>query len=512
MAKIQTIAAAFSHTVIPHLVVSCDSSHTVRFANAALCNLIGQSQEELLGTSIFIASARLLELLALTEPQLIQLFEQVRVTKTSAKRLVSCHDGSDRLMAADIKGCFCEIYPIMEGSEVIHLVIQVVVLKGALLSDTFEFKQQNHSTVAPRQSLEMIMDSLSNVLFTLDVESVGVYRFSFANRAFQVTTGLPVEKVIGKYVHEVIPEPSLTIVLGKYQEAIVRKQQVSWQEVSHYPAGQKTGEVSVIPMFDAAGNCFRLVGMVHDITEHKEAETKQMRLTEDLYQHNRDLEQFTYILSHNLRAPLANALGLVRHLPDVAAGTEKFNQYVSYLTTSIENLDKVLKDLNQILSIRDRQNLFDVEPVALTAVCSQVGEALKAELAQAGGQLKIDIDPSFKVQASRAYLYSICYNLISNAIKYRSKDRPLHINVTSDSTMEEEPAIHFTDNGSGIDLEKTGKDIFKLYKRFHSGTEGRGIGLFLVKTHLEAMEGHIKVQSKPNRGTTFSVFFKELVR
>lgn len=101
-------------------------------------------------------------------------------------------------------------------------------------------------------------------------------------------------------------------------------------------------------MLDAEGNCFLLVGMVHDITGHKEAEARQLRLSEDLYQSNRDLEQFTYILPHNLRAPLANALGLVRHLPNIPAGTDKFEQHFSYLTASIESLDKILKDLNLI--------------------------------------------------------------------------------------------------------------------------------------------------------------------
>src|SRR3712207_1246254 len=101
MARIQAIVAAFSHTAIPHLVVSCDSSHTILFANAALCDLTGQSQDELLGTRLFISSARLLELLGVTGSQLIQLLEQVRVTKTSAKRPTGRHAGSGGERAAD---------------------------------------------------------------------------------------------------------------------------------------------------------------------------------------------------------------------------------------------------------------------------------------------------------------------------------------------------------------------------------------------------------------------------
>ena len=507
MSDIQPIVAAFSHASTPSVVVSGDQLLTIRFANPAFCNLLGQSQEELLETGLLAPTAKLLGLLELKETALAQLTEQVIRSKAAVKRTMNPQASGTAAVGAG--GYNIEIYPILEANEISCLVIQVQQF-DAQAANASEAEWQSSPPVAPEQSLGMILDSLSDVLFTLDVKAEGVYRFSFANRAFQTTTGLPMEQVVGKYVHEVIPEPSLTLVLEKYREAIAKREQISWQEVSHYPAGQKTGEVSVIPMLDAEGSCFRLVGMVHDITDHKEAEAKQTRLTEDLYQHNRDLEQFTYILSHNLRAPLANALGLARHLPDIPPGTDKFKQYVSYLTSSIESLDIILKELTHILSIRDRQGVFEGEAVSFADVCMLAGEALKAELLQAGGTLKIDIDPGFRIKASHSYLYSICYNLLGNAIKYRSKDRPLAISVKAESKSDKGSAIYFSDNGSGIDLAKAGDDIFKPYKRFHNGIEGRGVGLFLVKTHLEAIGGYINVESEPNKGTTFRIYFKEL--
>jgi PAS domain S-box-containing protein len=120
--------------------------------------------------------------------------------------------------------------------------------------------------------LSVIFDSIADVTFVLNVEDDGRYRFIFANRAFGKTTGLPLEKVTGSYVEEIIPEPSLSLVRAKYREAVVTLARVVWQETLDYPTGQVTGEVSVTPVCDAAGRCRQLVGIVHDLTKEKQIE------------------------------------------------------------------------------------------------------------------------------------------------------------------------------------------------------------------------------------------------
>ena len=509
MLNIKDINAAFVHSSTPHLLLTAQAPYFITACNAASLNWYHGKAEELLPQSILADYLNFEELTGISQTQLIRLFEHVISSKTTVK----VQEGSDPLpgdiLPVNPKGCAIEIYPIVDDQQVVYLVLRIEPLNDSLKREPNGSDQTPLTLPESHQSFSLILDSLSNVIFVLEVETAGVYKFSFVNQAFQVTTGLPVDRVIGSYVHQVIPEPSLSLVLEKYQEAIDSKKQVSWQEVSDYPAGQKTGEVLVEPVFDAQGNCLRLVGIVIDITQHKEAEAKQLRLTQDLYQHNRDLQQFTYIVSHNLRAPLANALGLVRHLPEVPPGTDIFQQYVSNLLVSVEKLDTILKDVNQILSIRDRQNLMPTEPIVLADVCRQVAKDLEAELTACGGTLHITVDQDFTLQASRAYLYSIFQNLMTNAIKYRSVNRPLQIDVSSCRT-EGEKVLQFSDNGSGINLAKYENNLFKLYKRFHPNIEGRGIGLFLVKTHVEAIGGHINVQSRLDEGTTFSLHFKTL--
>ena len=125
---------------------------------------------------------------------------------------------------------------------------------------------------AKERELALIYRNVSEPLFFLSVEGNDRYRFLTVNQSFLEVTGLSEEQVVGRYVHEVIPEPSLTLVLGKYQQAIQDKTTVVWEETTEYPSGKKYGEVRITPLTDAAGHCTNLVGSVHDVTGHMEAE------------------------------------------------------------------------------------------------------------------------------------------------------------------------------------------------------------------------------------------------
>src|SRR6185503_16919758 len=138
--------------------------------------------------------------------------------------------------------------------------------------DIIERKQAERALREHEQQLSSVYNTAADVLFLLIVEKDKRYRFVSVNQSFLTTTGLNEDQVIDKYVDEIIPEPALTMVLGKYRQAIQEKRIMRWEETSDYPKGRLTGDVSIAPVFDETGKCTHLVGAVHDITERKRAE------------------------------------------------------------------------------------------------------------------------------------------------------------------------------------------------------------------------------------------------
>jgi PAS domain S-box-containing protein len=138
-----------------------------------------------------------------------------------------------------------------------------------LAADAIERTRAEEALRENQALLASIYNTVRDVIFHLTVEPEGQFRFVSVNAAFLRVTGLSREAVVGKAVNEVIPEPSLAMVLGRYRQAIEERTTVLWEESSDYPTGRLTCEVSVTPVFDHAGKCTHLVGSVHDITERK---------------------------------------------------------------------------------------------------------------------------------------------------------------------------------------------------------------------------------------------------
>ena len=240
-----------------------------------------------------------------------------------------------------------------------------------------------------------------------------------------------------------------------------------------------------------------------EITETKNATLERERITADLVQHNKDLEQFTYIISHNLRAPVANILGLSdmlnEHDLDLAAKMEVFDR----VSQSIKNIDTVIKDLNQILQAREMVN-EKKETIYFDEIIDAIEASIHNIVLNERAQFKYSFEEAESIFSIRSYLYSILYNLSSNSIKFRRPGIAPVITITS-KRVQDKIELHFKDNGKGIDLDKHGHHLFGLYKRFDNSMEGKGMGLFMVKTQVEALGGTIKIKSTPSEGTEFVI-------
>nr|WP_242693342.1 PAS domain S-box protein [Sabulibacter ruber] len=354
------------------------------------------------------------------------------------------------------------------------------------------------------EKLSLVASKITNGVIITDAQG----RVEWVNEAFSQITGYTKEEVIGLKPSSILtgPESDPGRILQVEQD--LRKGVPFNVIFQAYVKGQDRVWVSadVAPVFDEQGAIVQHVAILKDISQRKDAEDKQLQMTNDLYRQNRDLQQFTYIVSHNLRAPVANAMGLSELLTKLDKNSKEYDTSLSYLKTSIFKLDTVLRDLNLILSVRDKQDVMDRETVVLSEVCEQVLQFFQESLANHNGKVNLNLDASIKLHANRAYIYSIFYNLLSNAIKYRAESRPLEVNISCEFCSKGVAHLVFSDNGSGFDMSKAGGNVFKLYKRFHMNKKGRGVGLFLVKTHVESMGGTIEMTSQVNKGTQVSIF------
>lgn len=239
--------------------------------------------------------------------------------------------------------------------------------------------------------------------------------------------------------------------------------------------------------------------------ETLEAEVE--RRTHELLEYNQQLEQFAFIASHNLRAPVASLLGL-GELLDVQKLSEADRLQISHnMIQSARELDRVVRDLSTILEIRKSSHEL-LSVVNLEEEISLIRVNLERELIETGAVLETDFNAQPQIKTVRPLMDSILMNLISNAIKYRQPDRPPVIRLRSER-RDGELCLSISDNGLGLDLETYGDKLFTLYGRFHSHVDGKGLGLYLVKTHVHAMGGRIEVDSQPGVGTRFCVFFKQ---
>lgn len=227
----------------------------------------------------------------------------------------------------------------------------------------------------------------------------------------------------------------------------------------------------------------------------------------ELVKYNSELRQFSFTVSHNLRAPVARLLGLTyllnEHEKEVV---EPIREYINLIRQSSHELDVVIKDLNKIIDIRNEVYRIK-EKVLLSEEWEKVISILKP-MTHGKTQVTEKFTEVNELFTIRPILHNALYNLLSNALKYRSPERELEIVIASRS-LQNYVEVSISDNGLGIDLEKHGDKLFGLYKRFHTHVEGKGMGLYLVKSQLESIGGHLEVSSKANEGTRFTLLFPQ---
>ncbi|HRG07278.1 MAG TPA: sensor histidine kinase, partial [Cyclobacteriaceae bacterium] len=195
--------------------------------------------------------------------------------------------------------------------------------------------------------------------------------------------------------------------------------------------------------------------------------------------------------------------GLANLLEYSEAAADKDDIY-KMVVKSCRDIDEVIRDLSDILYVQ-RQNTLTRSEVDLNQMVRKVLVTLQDEVSIVKATVDLRMGNE-KILSVAPYVESVFYNLISNAIKYRDPDRLLKLEIVSFITNSF-VCVEITDNGLGIDMTMHRDNLFNLYKRFHQHVEGKGLGLYLVKTQMEALGGRIEVESEVNKGTRFLLYF-----
>ena len=260
-----------------------------------------------------------------------------------------------------------------------------------------------------------------------------------------------------------------------------------------------------ISQWDENGKPIRITGIHLDINSIKQKELELQELSKDLLKKNEELEKFAYITSHNLRAPVVNLRSLTEMLHDEELPRELEKELNDKIRQSVLQLDNTLNDLVEVVSSKSgldaaKETLYFHKEMKDTIL------SIEKQIADSNALIESDFSEVGMVNFPRRYLTSVFINLFTNAIKYRSPDRRLIIRLKS-QLKKDFIVLTFTDNGRGINMDKFRNKVFGIYQRFHSNIEGKGLGLYIIKSQIEKMDGKIEVESVENEGTTFRIYF-----
>jgi light-regulated signal transduction histidine kinase (bacteriophytochrome) len=229
-----------------------------------------------------------------------------------------------------------------------------------------------------------------------------------------------------------------------------------------------------------------------------------MTLAQKLEETNRELKDFVYIASHDLREPLRKITSfgsiLKESLEDKLTGDDKEN--MKYMIDGADRMTKMIEGLLAYSRVGSKEVQF--EEVDLNEIVEQLKQLeLSKLLEETNATLEVP-EPLPKIQANTTQIRQLLQNLVGNGIKYRAKDVKPHIIIRAKHTDNGEIRVEVQDNGIGIE-EKYFEDIFKMFRRLHSRSEfeGTGIGLSICKKIVEKHNGKIGVESKPGNGATF---------
>ena len=379
---------------------------------------------------------------------------------------------------------------------------------------------------ASAHQLQLVTDALPVLISYLDQDET----YRFANRAYQSWFALSPDEIIGQPIRSLVGEKAYRAV-KPYIDRALAGERLTYEAEMHYREDfTKHTHTSFVPHVqdDKVVGFYALVNDVTDQVQsrreieerEREARTLAQQLTKtnqiltatngQLGRTNADLDNFIYTASHDLKAPISNIesliAALIRTLPQEQIYSEQTQRIFSMIDTSVERFKQTINQLTEIVKLQ-KEHSGDAIFVSLPQIIQEVWQDLALLVQDSGAEMTLEVEECLPILISEKNIRSVIYNLLSNAIKYRLPGRTPRVYIRC-FQAEHYQVLSVKDNGLGIEKERL-PQLFSMFKRFHDHVEGSGVGLYMVKKIVDRAGGKITVDSHPNEGTTFCIYFKK---
>ncbi len=385
---------------------------------------------------------------------------------------------------------------------------QLQAANQQLESEIAERKQAEEKIHQQNEFLNNILESLTHPFYVIDAND---YTIKMANSAAKFGS-LPENLTCYALTHKRSEPCDGEDNPCPLKEIKKTKKPVTVEHVHYDKDGNpRNVEVNAYPIFDSSGNVCQVIEYTLDITNRKQAEEAVEVSNRDLTlavnkleEANRELKDFVYIASHDLREPMRKISSFGELLKDSLSGNLNADDQ--------ENLEFMIDGANRMTAMIDGLLTYSriatkgatFETVDLNEIVEQLEQLeLAALLEETDAAIEVP-QPLPKVQAEPVQMKQLLQNLIINGIKYRREGIQPRVVIRAEQIADGEVRVEVEDNGIGIAKEYQG-DVFKMFKRLHSRQkyEGTGIGLAVCKKVVERHNGQIGVESEAGAGSTF---------
>ncbi|GAA4768958.1 hypothetical protein GCM10023230_18550 [Flavobacterium hankyongi] len=378
----------------------------------------------------------------------------------------------------------------------------------AIVEDISARKEAQDALLESKQKIKDLIDSIDGIVWEGDSIEPGITYISKKSEAILGYT--PEEWTSDEMFWRNIIHPEDRDWVIEYSTNAAKYRKPFDQEYRMITKNGNTVWVrDLVSIYTVDEERIRYRGILIDITKSKQFEIDLNNSLKLVTEQNKRLLNFSHIVSHNLRSHTSNIQSLIS-LIEMSEDEKEQNELLGLLKSVSETLNKTMENLNEVVSIQTDINPI-IEKLNLNKYITKTQEILHSQITKNNVIINNTITDDVHIQFNPAYLESVLLNFISNAIRYRHPERVPEIKL-SYYTEDNYQILEIKDNGIGIDLKKNGKKLFGLYKTFTKNPESRGIGLFITKNQIDALNGKIEVESNLNEGTTFKIYFSHATK